>query len=596
MTIGIGGWGSRRKPMALVREILRSPLKDLTLVSYGGPDVGLLCAAGQGPQGRLRLRVARFDPARAALPQGARRAGAIEALELDEGMLQWGLYAAALRLPFLPTRAGLGSDVMKLNPELRTVRSPYADGEELVAMPALELDVALVHMNRADARGNGAVPRPRPRTSTTSSAWPRSAASCRCERIVATRGLPRRPARSTRCASAACWSTAWSRRRAARTSPSARPTTAATRPSSASTPRRAKSPEAWQAFQARYLDARRTRRPTRAGGASATMSGRRRAPRSAPSRSPSASAATARSWPARSACCPTLGARLAKLTFAPDLLITDGVALRARERAARSGAANGFEPVVEGWMPYPQRLRPALGGPPPRDDGRDARSIASATRTSPASAIRSEAARRSCSACAARPATRSTTRPATGSRTTRPQSFVDEGRRRLGRRLRPRRGARAEARALPRDPPRRLEPRRLRLRDARPRDAARLRASRGHASTRWWRTPASSSRSRRRRARDARAHAPTSCACCASVLDPDRRRRDREVRWAERCTPPSTPRSATGSACRYPIIQTGMGWVATPELVAAACERGRLRLPRRGDAAARGRSTPRSRR
>ena len=47
MTLGIGGWGPRRKPMALVREILRSPLKDLTVVSYGGPDVGMLCAAGK---------------------------------------------------------------------------------------------------------------------------------------------------------------------------------------------------------------------------------------------------------------------------------------------------------------------------------------------------------------------------------------------------------------------------------------------------------------------------------------------------------------------------------------------------------------------
>jgi glutaconate CoA-transferase subunit A len=47
MTIGIGGWGSRRKPMALVRAILRSDLAGLTVVSYGGPDVGLLCAAGK---------------------------------------------------------------------------------------------------------------------------------------------------------------------------------------------------------------------------------------------------------------------------------------------------------------------------------------------------------------------------------------------------------------------------------------------------------------------------------------------------------------------------------------------------------------------
>ena len=47
MTIGIGGWGPRRKPMALIREILKSDLKDLTVVAYGGADVGMLCAAGK---------------------------------------------------------------------------------------------------------------------------------------------------------------------------------------------------------------------------------------------------------------------------------------------------------------------------------------------------------------------------------------------------------------------------------------------------------------------------------------------------------------------------------------------------------------------
>src|SRR5207237_4516375 len=85
----------------------------------------------------------------------ARQAGTVELTELDEGMLDWGLLAAAHRLPFLPIRAGLGSGVLEVNPELRTVRSPYEDSEELVAMPALRLDAALVHMNRADAAGNG---------------------------------------------------------------------------------------------------------------------------------------------------------------------------------------------------------------------------------------------------------------------------------------------------------------------------------------------------------------------------------------------------------------------------------------------------------
>ena len=154
MTIGIGGWGSRRKPMSIVREILRSPLKDLHLVTYGGPDVGLLCKYGKIR--RLTYGFVSLDsiPLEPHFRQ-ARQAGAIEARELDEGMLQWGLYAAALRLPFLPTRAGLGTDVMKINPELALVQSPYEDGEELVAMPALGLDAAFIHMNRADEKGNG---------------------------------------------------------------------------------------------------------------------------------------------------------------------------------------------------------------------------------------------------------------------------------------------------------------------------------------------------------------------------------------------------------------------------------------------------------
>ena len=154
MTIGIGGWGSRRKPMSLVREILRSSLENLTIVSYGGPDVGLLCATGKAAKvvyGFVSLDSIPLEPHFRI----ARQTAAIEPVELDEGMFQWGLYAAACRLPFLPTRAGLGSDVLTYNPHLKTVRSPYEDGEELVAVPALELDVALVHMNRADPSGNG---------------------------------------------------------------------------------------------------------------------------------------------------------------------------------------------------------------------------------------------------------------------------------------------------------------------------------------------------------------------------------------------------------------------------------------------------------
>ncbi|MFS3130016.1 CoA transferase subunit A [Nocardioides sp. Bht2] len=166
MTIGIGGWGPRRKPMALVRAILRSDLKDLTIVAWGGADVGLLAEAGKIK--KLIYAFVTMD----TVPlepnfQAARQNRTIpEICEWDEGMFMTGLKAAAERLPFLPVRAGLGSDVLVNNPDLKLVKSPYADEngdyEEFVAVPALKLDVALVHLNRADVHGNASYLGPDP--------------------------------------------------------------------------------------------------------------------------------------------------------------------------------------------------------------------------------------------------------------------------------------------------------------------------------------------------------------------------------------------------------------------------------------------------
>ncbi|MFD9976207.1 CoA transferase subunit A [Streptomyces sp. NPDC059017] len=195
MTVGIGGWGSRRKPMALVRALLRSGIAGLTVVSYGGPDVGMLCAAG-----RVRRLVAPFATLD-SVPlephfRAARESGAIAMTELDEAMFMWGLHAAANRLPFMPVRSGLGSDVMRVNPELRTVRSPYEDGEEFVAVPALRLDAALVHLNRADRLGNGQYLGPDPYFDDLL-CEAADAAYVSCERLVDTAELTRDAAPQT---------------------------------------------------------------------------------------------------------------------------------------------------------------------------------------------------------------------------------------------------------------------------------------------------------------------------------------------------------------------------------------------------------------
>jgi glutaconate CoA-transferase subunit A len=216
MTIGIGGWGSRRKPMALVRAILRSGLTGLELVSYGGPDVGLLVAGGHVRRvvtGFVSLDTIPLEPHFRA----ARQRGTVELTELDEGMLHWGLLAAAHRLPFLPIRAGLGSDVLAVNPQLRTVRSPYPDAEELVAMPALRLDAALIHLNRADATGNGQYLGPDPYFDDLF-CLAADRAYLSCERVVPTASLlatatpctiARLTSRVCGAATARCWPARW---------------------------------------------------------------------------------------------------------------------------------------------------------------------------------------------------------------------------------------------------------------------------------------------------------------------------------------------------------------------------------------------------
>ncbi len=151
MTIGIGGWGPRRKPMALVREILRSELKDLTVVAYGGADVGMLCAAGKVRKVVFAFVSLDFIPLEPYFRQ-ARQTGSIEVMEIDEGMMLLGLRAASWGLPFIPTEVGLGTDIITKNPDIKVIDSPY-DDKEWVAMPALKLNASLIHADRADKRG-----------------------------------------------------------------------------------------------------------------------------------------------------------------------------------------------------------------------------------------------------------------------------------------------------------------------------------------------------------------------------------------------------------------------------------------------------------
>ncbi len=151
-SVAVGGAVLSRKPMAAVRALAQAGRRDLELITFAGSlEVELLLEAGA-------LRAVRSSyvglGSHGMAPRFAAAVSArsVEDSEESEWMLLGGLRAAASGLPFLPTRAALGSDLVAER-GLREVTDPYT-GERFLAVPALVPDVALVHAWRSDAEGN----------------------------------------------------------------------------------------------------------------------------------------------------------------------------------------------------------------------------------------------------------------------------------------------------------------------------------------------------------------------------------------------------------------------------------------------------------
>ena len=140
-------------PFAAGHEIIRQEKKDLTL-ARATPDLiyDQMVAAGcarkvifsyMGNPGVGSLRIVR-----SAIEQGE--------LEWEEyshfGMITR-LQAGASGLPFLPMNQTGAVDLEKANPNIKRISDPYG-GKDVIVVPALNPDVAIVHVQRADANGN----------------------------------------------------------------------------------------------------------------------------------------------------------------------------------------------------------------------------------------------------------------------------------------------------------------------------------------------------------------------------------------------------------------------------------------------------------
>jgi len=155
MMVSVGGFITSSHPMALVRQIVRKGCKNLTIVgaASAGLDVDLLIGAGC-----VRKVISPYVGGEFLAPIGpffrhfAER-GMIEVWECDEGQYYTGLRAAAQKLPYMPTRAGLGTSFPEINPDMKVYKDPVR-GEPMIAIPAIKPDVALIYASLADPYGN----------------------------------------------------------------------------------------------------------------------------------------------------------------------------------------------------------------------------------------------------------------------------------------------------------------------------------------------------------------------------------------------------------------------------------------------------------
>jgi len=152
--LAIGGGLSWREPMAALRELIRQNIKDLTLVgSAHGIDVDLLCGAGSVATCAESYVGFEQDFGMAINYRRACEAGVLKAGDNCCYTLVQQLRAAIQGLPFMPIRSVQGTDFLKLHPEFKTMVCPFT-GEQLVLVPALKPDVALIHAHYADEHGN----------------------------------------------------------------------------------------------------------------------------------------------------------------------------------------------------------------------------------------------------------------------------------------------------------------------------------------------------------------------------------------------------------------------------------------------------------
>ncbi len=154
MTVAIGGYLTANKPMALIRQIIKKGIKDLTVVAFpSGIDLDLLIACGCVK--KVICPYVGMESLSPIAPFFRMKAeeGSLEIKEVDVAMVLCMLRAGAQNLPFLPWKGGIGTSIPEINSDLKIIEDPFGSGQ-LLAIPPVFPDLALIHAAQSDIHGN----------------------------------------------------------------------------------------------------------------------------------------------------------------------------------------------------------------------------------------------------------------------------------------------------------------------------------------------------------------------------------------------------------------------------------------------------------
>ncbi len=153
--IGTELYGTVRCPMSLVREVVRQGKQDLRVAGQGVTELDLWLGAGLVKTLDITYIGLEVFGVSSALRRAVESGQVEKVVEWSNGGITWRFKATSMGVPFIPIRAMLGTDTLKYS-AAKVVECPFT-GMHVCLIPALILDVGLIHAHRADKYGNAQI-------------------------------------------------------------------------------------------------------------------------------------------------------------------------------------------------------------------------------------------------------------------------------------------------------------------------------------------------------------------------------------------------------------------------------------------------------